>query len=501
MKITEEHYKALLASAAADSERGLDDIEEAWHEFLWRWEREVAPIAEPAGVASLRRSVRSWPKIAAVAVMTLAIIGGGLAAVRTSHSKHGSATSPTTTGANKGPTKESSGPTVAQLAAGSWSDIPSAPIAPRGSASVVWTGRELIVWGGADGAHGAQLCGNGATYDPTTKNWRLLPPSPLPPTADASAVWTGTEMVVFGGYVHDSPGNFQATSAAAAYDPSANTWRLLPPAPLSPRVSAFVFWSGHQVVVIGGQPAVTGPSGGDGDGAAFDPSTNAWRRISTPTAPHGHRVQWTTVVQAGHEGIGFSNWFVQHASNPKGTTVITGGSDQFRLDETSDQWRYVPVAPEAAQSPSQAIWTGRDVLVRSGASFDCPVCFGAIGAEITDLYDPADNMWSTLPEDPLAVANPWSLWVGDAVFSFDPTSDIGLIRPGATSLFDLSTGRWSRLHTAPSGCGSTEPMIWTGTQVLIYCPDLGANASSSPSGLVYTPAGLKAPSANIRRHR
>lgn len=502
MKITDEAYTALFASAAADAERGLEDVEEAWLEFLHRWERELAPNDQPTRVARARRSLRSWSRIAAVAVMTLVVIGGGLVAVHASYSTHGSATSPTTTIGKPGPTRGSPGPTVAQLLAGRWSDIPTAPIAPRESASVVWTGRELLVWGGAGGSHGAQLYGNGAAYDPTTKSWRLLPPAPLLPTTDAGAVWTGTEMVIFGGYVHDSPGDFQATNTAAAYNPSADAWRLLPSAPLSPRVSAFVLWSGTQVIVIGGQPATTGLRSGDGDGAAFDPSTSTWKPIAAPEAPHGHGVHWTTVLQEGHEALGFSDWFVQRASPiSKGAWEVSGGADQFRLDETSDRWRYVAAAPEAAPSPSQAIWTGSDVIVRSGLSFSCPICFGGLEPEITDLYDPADNTWSTLPEDPLALAEAWSVWVGDALFSFDPATESGPIRPGATSLYDPSTGGWSRLRTAPFGCSSTEPVIWAGTRVLIYCPDLGTKGSSPPSGLVYTPSEVKALPQDVRPPR
>ena len=50
--------------------------------------------------------------------------------------------------------------TAAQLAAGHWSTLPAAPIPPRDDASVVWTGSELLVWGGGD--HD-----DGAAYDPT----------------------------------------------------------------------------------------------------------------------------------------------------------------------------------------------------------------------------------------------------------------------------------------------------------------------------------------------
>jgi hypothetical protein len=53
----------------------------------------------------------------------------------------------------------------------------SAP-APRRNHSAVWTGREMIVWGGANET--ANL-GDGAAYDPGADQWRPLAPSPLEP--------------------------------------------------------------------------------------------------------------------------------------------------------------------------------------------------------------------------------------------------------------------------------------------------------------------------------
>src|SRR2546427_4152527 len=54
-----------------------------------------------------------------------------------------------------------------------WVRIAEAPIAGRVSEGVVWTGSELIVWGGVTrGAGGAEQAGDGASYDPATHSWR-----------------------------------------------------------------------------------------------------------------------------------------------------------------------------------------------------------------------------------------------------------------------------------------------------------------------------------------
>jgi hypothetical protein len=172
---------------------------------------------------------------------------------------------------------------------GSWSALPRAPISPRAGASVVWTGRELLVWGGDSGLHGEDLHADGAAYDPGTGRWRALPPSPLSARVGQAAAWTGSEMIIWGGYDRVSAHRFQVISSGAAYDPATNTWRRLPRAPLSPRARAIAVWTGGTLVLLGGQPAVlTDTVRGYGDGASFNPALNRWRHVAPPVPPSGH---------------------------------------------------------------------------------------------------------------------------------------------------------------------------------------------------------------------
>ena len=393
--------------------------------------------------------------------------------------------------------------------------MPSAPIAPRGGAAVVWTGRELLVWGGSSGPTGP-LRGDGAAYNPATNRWRVLPAAPLPPTAWASAVWTGSEMVIFGGYTDESLGSFKLTNDAAAYDPTTNRWQVLPPAPLSPRADAIALWTGDEVIVLAGRPAVFfTPSQGSnqwngdwtygdpptyGDGAALDPSTGTWNHIAAPVPPRGHQLAFQTVVQTGDELLAFSLWSEFHSLG-NGTEEGVYGRDLFAYDLRSGDWRTVgdwpdvPARPDSVTVPEEALSTAGGVIVR-GAPYECLFCNLVPPPEVTDLYDPARNSSARIAPDPLATDNLISAWTGDALFSFDPSSQSGATRPGAASLYDPSTGRWSLLPTAPLGCPmsgiptrvvySYSSPIWTGHQILIYCPQFG-KPPTAPSGLVYAP--------------
>ncbi len=63
----------------------------------------------------------------------------------------------------------------------------------RWGSTGVWTGKEAIVWGGAEAG--------GGRYDPVADLWTPVSPVDAPgPRWGHSAVWTGSSMVVWGGY-------------------------------------------------------------------------------------------------------------------------------------------------------------------------------------------------------------------------------------------------------------------------------------------------------------
>ena len=68
----------------------------------------------------------------------------------------------------------------------------------RGYQSAVWTGTEMIIWGGSDGS-GSYL-NTGGRYNPVTRVWTPTSTVNAPAARfKQRAVWTGTEMIVWGG--------------------------------------------------------------------------------------------------------------------------------------------------------------------------------------------------------------------------------------------------------------------------------------------------------------
>jgi hypothetical protein len=129
-------------------------------------------------------------------------------------------------------------------ATGAWRTITAAPIAHRGQAVSVWTGSELVVWGGGDPGDASVV--QGAAYDPDGDVWRRIADAPLGLNS-ADGMWTGREVLVFGSLLGSRNVADTRTAVGAAYDPATDGWRALPPSKLSPQATSAV-WAGNRMV-------------------------------------------------------------------------------------------------------------------------------------------------------------------------------------------------------------------------------------------------------------
>ena len=151
---------------------------------------------------------------------------------------------------------------------------------PRSFTSAVWTGSEVIVWGGCDG--GMPACGgvkgDGARYDPAADTWTPVSTTGAPGArAQHVAVWTGSEMIVWGGYA--MPSEADPLGDGAIYDPATDAWRPMSAAGApSPRVDPAAAWLVDKMIVWGGD-------GGQDDGYLYDPVADSWSAMATADAP------------------------------------------------------------------------------------------------------------------------------------------------------------------------------------------------------------------------
>ena len=84
--------------------------------------------------------------------------------------------------------------------------------------TAVWTGSEMIVWGGID--PNTFYLNTGGKYNPGTNSWTATSTTNAPSArGDHTAVWTGSEMIVWGG--HGNSGNL---NTGGRYNPGTNSW-------------------------------------------------------------------------------------------------------------------------------------------------------------------------------------------------------------------------------------------------------------------------------------
>jgi len=181
----------------------------------------------------------------------------------------------------------------------SWTatSITNAPAA-RFYHTAVWTGSEMIVWGGYD--ENFNFLNTGGRYNPSTDSWTAISTANTPAVrAVHSAVWTGSEMIVWGGIGSDY------LNTGGRYNPSTDSWTATSTtnAPSS-RALPTAVWTGSEMIVWGGDDnGVPFNTGG-----RYNPDTDSWTATTTTNAPTPRYSQsgvWTgteMIIWGGYDG-------------------------------------------------------------------------------------------------------------------------------------------------------------------------------------------------------
>src|SRR5262249_24380931 len=119
--------------------------------------------------------------------------------------------------------------------------------------------------------------------------WTSMSAPASPVGVGHAAVWTGSEMIVFGG-CNATPGNGTPVNRGARYDPATNTWTAISPALGGCGLTAV--WTGSQMIIWGGGYAGDFNSEDWNEGGRYDPASNTWASTSTgpgvPSPRHDH---------------------------------------------------------------------------------------------------------------------------------------------------------------------------------------------------------------------
>lgn len=359
---------------------------------------------------------------------------------------------------------------------------PPQGVGARAGHDGIWTGKEVIIWGGSFGTNGLT---SGARFDLKTNTWRpmTLLNAARPYLGNNSAVWAGepvNRMIIFGG-------SFPPLGLdGGIYNPEADVWTKLEidgdrakgiPAP--PNVPTFrlnhsAVWTGKEMIVWGGH--CTGTCYRK-DGAAYDPQTDKWRKIQTPSFLAG-RKEATAIWTGTHMLI----W----GGDVGGRPFNDGGL----YDPENDTWKPITLtAAPVARIWYSAVWTGTEMIIWGGAPSRAD---GKIYNPVTDRWRPMSTYGLSLNSRKQALGKEVhsAVWTGEEMIVWGGRGSTPFNGYRYSPKFDqwlpitnenAPTNRI--LHTAVWGDGAM--MIWGGLGKRVTTAD-GPYAGAT--GGVYRPA-------------
>lgn len=228
----------------------------------------------------------------------------------------------------------------------------------------------------------------GATFNVTNTvsalEWRTVA-SPLGRRVNPNTMWTGAEVLVWGG--DDGSGSGMRFSGAL-FNPVTDSWRSIAPSPIrSSPVSAV--WAENQAVFANGEMV-----------AIYEPATNRWTTGAT-----GMRAKNAPLLV--YTGTTVLGWYFEGDQGAVG----------FRIDPTSGALDATPLPtpPRAVGYDATSLWTDREWMI-----------FPAGDSRVGMAFDPATNRWRELPAAPIEFVRRLIVWTGTELIAYgiDPTRPI-----------------------------------------------------------------------------
>lgn len=309
------------------------------------------------------------------------------------------------------------------------SDVAPFGSTPRVGSSAIWTGTELIIWGGRvlDGP----VVEEGARWSSDLDEWVELPNGPLTGTIGHTAVWDRSRMIVAG------------PTGVASYSPSADSWTDLPEPPFrltslgttgTSQPATQYAWDGEVLYIW---------NVSTDEFAAFDTTNDKWRVLPGP----GLEVEPNALLVGGGRiyalGTRWDGGRFEPATNQLYVSVFEG-----------ETWAAAPsISFETAEYAAPAAPTSAAVLREGLIVWGLPVPRPA-PARILDLA----GLWIETPPPPLPPEN-----IVNAPLVIDEHV-LAVSEAGVGYLRSPNSGEWTSIGQVPFS--SSNEAIWTGEFVV-----------------------------------
>ena len=350
---------------------------------------------------------------------------------------------------------------------------------PRDEHTAVWTGTEMIVWGGINSP---DALNTGGRYNPSTDTWTATSTINAPDArASHTAVWTGTEMIVWGGNAC-CPTLF---NTGGRYNPATDSWTATSTANAPDgRLIHTAVWTGTEMIVWGGQGPLP-PPGFFNTGGRYNPSTDSWTATSTINVPVARG--YDTAVWTGSEMIVWGGY----------PYTNSGG----RYEPGTNSWTATSLTnPPEARGYHTTVWTGSQMIVWGGGN-------GVNDFNTGGRYNPGTDSWTatSITNAPASRFSPKAVWTGSEMIVWGGANDGGVFF-NTGGRYNPGTDSWTATSTtgAPTGRLLTTA-VWTGSEMIVWGgqDDSGNNLNTggrycAQSSATPTPTPRLAPSPRPR---
>lgn len=346
-------------------------------------------------------------------------------------------------------------------------------------ATAVWTGTEVLIWG-----YGESGNAGGGSYDAAGNSWNVdsaISVGGPSPRLGHSAVWTGTEMIIWGGR-SSALSDADIYGGGSAFNVAMNTWtEIAPPGAMGSYATYghVAVWTGTEMIIWGGSAPQAVNSGW-----RYDPNTGIATAFTGANAPSAR-----TAAQAVWTGTEMIVW---GGFDSDGSPL----NDGARYNPVADTWTPLPpVAPTlAANGLASAVWTGTEMILWNGGQTEADqVRNDRMRLPTLHAYDPVQDTWrvSTSGWEPYLAGNDplitsfsttgyRAFWTGDRLFV------AALYSADQSYLYDPLADSWQAVTGVANLGRKNAAAVWAGSRFVIW----GGSRNTLPpdnTGLVFQP--------------
>ncbi|OGF63608.1 MAG: hypothetical protein A2Y62_13420 [Candidatus Fischerbacteria bacterium RBG_13_37_8] len=311
--------------------------------------------------------------------------------------------------------------------------------------SSIWTGTEMIIWGGTDNY---SYFNTGARYNPGLNTWSSMSVTNAPSgRIYHTAVWTGTEMIIWGG-----KNASEYFNTGGRYNVAGNLWTPLEldGAPAGRALHSAV-WTGGEMIIWGGEHGIY-----ENTGSRYNPSTDTWSALPASGAPDGRSEH--TAVWSGDTMIVWGGW--------NGNYLNTGG----RYYPSTDSWLTTSmVNAPAIRRVHSVVWTGSEMIIWGG--------FCGITVNSGARYNPETDIWvaTSLSNAPAVRMNHSAVWTGSEMIVWGGKYNTYTYLKSGSKYFP-STDSWTSIsETSAPAARASHTAVWTGAEMIVWGGYSGSN--------------------------